>query len=86
MSYRPTTQIVQVGKQAENPPTRVTAQIVQVAIGFLKRAITVQVQSYPKSNPISFFSRRGEKSFVVGHNRVRVTDQIVQVARLRVPN
>lgn len=86
MSNRPTTQIVQVGKQADNPPARITDQVVQVAQGFRLRAVDVQVQAYPKNNPTSFFSRRGEKSFIVGHNRVRATAQVVQVARLRVPN
>ena len=86
MSNRSTTQIVQVGKQAENPPARVTNQVVQVAQAFRLRSVNVQVQAYPKNNPTSFFSRRGEKTFIVGHNKVRVTDQVVQVARLVVPN
>lgn len=86
MINRVTSQLVQVGKQAIEPPMRVTAQLVQVVKGFLLRAVNVQVQAYPKNNPTSFFSRRGEKAFVVGHNRIRVTAQTVQVARLRVPN
>lgn len=86
MSVFVTAQVVQEGHSANNPEARVLAQVVQVAKGFSLKTITVQTQSYPKDNPVSFFSRSGSKSITVGPNSVRVTEQVLQIARLVVPN
>lgn len=84
---RVTLQIVQYARDADiDPNFRATLQIVQVAKGFTPVEILVKSTSYPKLHPLSFFARTGSKSFIKGPNFARVTNQIVQVAKLVVPN
>ena len=84
---RVTQQLVQYARDADiDPNFVVTQQIIQVAKGFAPFEITVKSTAYPKLHPTSFFSRTGSKTFVKGPNFARVTQQVVQFARLVVPN
>lgn len=80
-------QLVQYARDADiDPNFRVDSQVVQVAKGFSPVEILVKSTSYPKLHPLSFFARTGSKSFIKGPNFARVDTQVVQVARLVVPN
>lgn len=84
---RVTLQIVQYARDADiDPNFRATLQVVQVAKGFAPFETIVKATAYPKLHPTSFFSRTGSKTFIKGPNFARVTNQVVQVAKLVVPN